>query len=180
MNKAEIAAQCQWDYYDMGHLRLHVPLFGVELPFTLFPVDGAGPELTDKMAATIADVLALDPAQLDRVKAMMWEEANFAFQVADYGVESRPGETSLEAHLREFGIAGPEDAFARSVLEEVQIHDQFDSRFAELKLVTGAHNLVAVVVKDGRIIDWGDDGLYLGEFEEDEQILSKRRKAVLG
>jgi len=136
--------------------------------------------VTEKMAATIADVLALRPEHLGRVKDMLWEAANFAFQVADYGVDPEEGETSLDAHLREFGITNAEEAFAKSCIKAIHVTDGFSSRFAEVKVATGAENLISIIVKDGRIIDWDEDGTYLGWFDEDEQAAAKKRARVIG
>ncbi|SMQ74445.1 hypothetical protein SAMN06295905_2299 [Devosia lucknowensis] len=176
----DIAAKTHWDGYDMGHLTLHVDLFDAELPFTLFPADRAGPVVTEKMEATVRDVLALPRSHIERIASMLWDEANFAFQVADYGVEAEAGETPLEAHLRDFGIAGPDDALRKSVVRGVQVMDEFESRFAQIKIESAANNLIAIIVRNGRIIDWDDDGTYLGWFEEDEQTAAKRRAKILG
>lgn len=178
MDITDISERTEWDS-GMGHLTLRVAMFGMDLPFVLFPAWFTEPRVTEKMVATVNDVLALTPADIVRVKEMLWDEANFAFQVADYGVEPEGEETQLEAHLREFGIANPDDAYAKSVVREVHIIDQFEARFAELKIDTGSENLVSIIVKDGRIIDWDDDGTHLGAFEEDETIAATRRAKAL-
>lgn len=179
MDVVEIADLTEWDANDLGNLNLAVPLFAESLPFVLFPAPGARPVVTEKMAATINDVLALPPNELQRVKEMLWDEANFAFQVADYGVEPEGDETPLEAHLREFAITTPDDAYEKSTVREVHIFDEFAGRFAEIKVYTGAENSISVIVKNGRIIDWDNDGTYLGWFDEDEQSAAKKRRDVL-
>lgn len=178
MDMAEIASRTEWES-GMGNLTLHVDLFGMDLPFVLFSDWGSEPVVNEKMAATVDDVLRLAPAELQRVKDMLWDEANFAFQVADYGVEVLDEETQLEAHLREFGISGPDDAYAKSTVRGVHVREGFEARFAELKINTGAENLIGIIVKDGRIIDWDDDGTHLGWFDEDEQTAAKKRAKVL-
>ncbi|WP_420138366.1 hypothetical protein [Sphingomonas sp.] len=180
MLAGDIEDMVQWDANDLGEVTLHVPLFAEALPFVLFPADGAQPDVTEKMAATIGDILALSPEHLRQVKDMLWDEANFAFQVADYGVEPEEGETSLEAHLREFGITNPEEAYAKSRIKAIHVADGFSGRFAEVKVATGAENLISVIVRNGRIIDWDNDGTYLGWFDEDEQAAAKKRARVIG
>jgi len=180
MNKSEITDQIEWDANDLGNLSLFVPLFGMEVPFVLFTQYGTTPELTDKMMATINDVLALEPGNLSRVKELLWEECNFSFQVADYGVEMEPGETSLQAHFREFGISNPDNAYEKSSIKEIHISDEFEERYAQIKVDTGANNYISIIVKNGRIIDFDDDGTHLGWFDRDEQHAHKKRQKVIG
>ena len=180
MGLDEIAGQTKWDETELGHLALFVPMLGAHLPFVLFLAPGAEAKVTDKMAAIINETLDLGAADLQRVKELLWEEANFAFWVADYGVEAQPGETALQAHLREFGIRNAEDAFEKSSVREVHIIDEFNGRYAELKVNTGSENYISIIVKDGRIIDFDDDGTHLGWFDEDERYAHKKRQVVLG
>jgi hypothetical protein len=180
MRAGHIEDTIVWDSNGLGEFTPHVPLFADNIPVVLFPAAGAEPVLTEKMAATITDVLNLGPEHLPGVKDMLWDEANFSFQVADYGVEPEDGETSLEAHLREFGITDPEAAYAKSRINAIHINDEFAARFAEVKIATGAETLISIIIKDGRIIDWDDDGTYLRWFEEDEQAAEKKRAKVLG
>ena len=179
MNVSEIADRLTWDANGLGELCLHVPLFGEEVPFLLFPKEGAGPIVTERMAAIVSDVIALKPERLQQVKDLLWDEANFAFQVADYGVEAEDCETPLAAHLREFGIASPDDAYRKSSLREIHVVDDFDGRFAELKFDTGAENRIGIIVRNGAIIDWDEDGTYLGWFDEDEQAAARKRARIL-
>lgn len=180
MKPTDIESRVGWDAYGQGSIVLAVGLFGAELTFTLNPADGAALTVTPKMAQTIADVLALTPAHLPVIKQMLWDEANFAFSTVDYGVQPMRGETHLEAHSRAFGIANPDDAFAKSAVLGVQIVDEFSARFAELKIDTGTDNLISIIIKDGRIIDWDHDGTYLGWFENDESSAAKRRAGTRG
>lgn len=180
MNKSEITNQIEWDENDLGNLTLFVPLFGTEVPFVLFTQYGTKPELTDKMTATINDVLALEPGNISKVKELLWEECNFSFQVADYGVDLEAGETSLQAHLREFGISNPDDAYEKSRIQEVDISDEFDGRYAQIKVNTGSGNYISIIVKNGQIIDFDDDGTHLSWFDKDEQHAHKKRQKVLG
>ena len=179
MTPGEVAGQTRWDDTGLGHLALFVPLFGERLAFVLFPAPDAEAEVTGTMAATVGDVLQLGGADVQHLKDFLWEEANFAFQVADYGVEAQPGETGLQAHLRDFGILNADDALAKSRVREVHVTDGFSSCYAELKVNTGSDNYVSIVVKDGRIVDFDDDGTHLGWFDEDERHAHKKRQDVL-
>lgn len=179
MDVAQIANSTEWDANELGTLNLAVPLFEENLEFVLFPAPETEPVVTEKMAATINEVLAMPSTELQRVKQMLWDEANFAFQVADYGVEPEGDETPLQAHLREFGIMNPENAYAKSTVRQVNIFEEFVGRFATIQIDTGAENKISVIVRDGKIIDWDEDGTYLGWFDEDEQSAEKKRRKAL-
>ena len=180
MNAEQIAALTRWDDYDMGHLDLTVPIFGKPLPFVLFPADAGPAGVTDQMVATIADMLALTPAQLPVIETMLWDEVQFTFAITDYGVEEQPGETTLQANLRDFAVSSPADALARAFVQKIHISVDFDSRFATILVDTVTDNLINIIVKNGRIIDWGYDGAHLGWFEKDEQKCAKDRARTRG
>ncbi|MDJ1471152.1 hypothetical protein [Xanthocytophaga flava] len=183
MNKEEILQQITWDSYGIGKITLLVPLFGQSLPFVFFAENADSPTITDKMVACVDDVLALRPAAIQRVKELLWEECLFAFQVADYGVDILEGETTLQAHLREFEVANAEDAYQKSEVEEIHIsseNDSFEGRYAEIKISTASYNYISMIVKNGQIIDFDDDGTYIGWFEQDEQNAHKKRSKTLG
>ncbi|MDJ1482709.1 hypothetical protein QNI16_19570 [Cytophagaceae bacterium YF14B1] len=183
MNKEEILQQITWDSYGIGKITLFVPLFGQSLPFVFFVENADSPTLTDKMVACVEDILALKPEDILRVKELLWEECLFAFQVADYGVDILDGETVLQAHLREFEVANAEDAYQKSEVEEIHIsheNEVFKGQYAEIKINTASDNYISVIVKNGQIIDFDDDGTYLGWFDQDEQDAHKKRKKTLG
>lgn len=179
MTKSELVGRVRWDDLNLGHLTLFVPLLSRELPFVLFGGEENGSEVTDKMTATIHDVLALPPEDLAKVKELLWEECHFAFQVTDYGVEREEGESSLAAHLREFGISGPDAAFDQSEFREIHIRGGFAGRYAAIKVTTGSESSVSIIVKNGRIVDFDDDGTHLGWFDADEQRAQHKRKKLL-
>lgn len=180
VTRAELSSRVRWSDIGLGELSLFVPLFGEELPFVLFPGPGAAPEVTDRMAAIVSDLLALPPGELARVKELLWEECNFAFQVTDYGVTPEPGETPQQAALREFGLSDPDEALRQSDVKEIHVVDEFIGRYAEIKVSTGSESYISLIVKDGRIIDFDDNGAYLGEFDEVEQCAHEKRRRLLG
>jgi hypothetical protein len=179
MTKAELAAITAWDDNGLGNLSLFIPLFNEPLKVVLFPADRAPAEVTDKMTAIINELLQIKQDQLGRVKDLLWEECLFAFHVADYGVEPMEGESHVDAHLREFEIGNAEDAFAKSNIKEIHVSDEFTNRYAEIKTETGSDNYISLIVKNGRIIDFGDDGVFLGWFEEDDLYLHKKRQQLM-
>ncbi|UZW62945.1 hypothetical protein [Lysobacter enzymogenes] len=181
MQLQELAALAEWDDGDgLGRFERFVPMLGERVGFVLFPARGAAMAATEAMAHTVREVLALGPADLAAIQALLWEECDFSFRVADYGVDARPGESPLDAHLREFAVTGPADALARARLGEIHIDDGHSARFARLQYHTVAENLISVIVKDGRIVDYDDDGTHLPWFERDERYAHRRRRKVLG
>lgn len=179
MTKAELTAQTVWDDDALGSLSLFIPLFNKSMKVVLFPELDQAPEVTDKMTAIVNDLLQLKPEQLDRVKELLWEECEFAFTVADYGVELLEGESVVEANFRDFEIRNADDAFAKSSVTGVQVFDRFKGRYAKINIETCSNNDISLILKNGRLIDFGDNGAHLGWFDEDEQYLHKKRQQIL-
>lgn len=179
MTRAELATNIVWDENGLGNLSLFIPLFNESLNIVLFPDYYKPREVTEKMADIVNDVLQIQPDQLGRVKELLWEECLFAFHVADYGVEQQEGETHVEAHLREFGISNAADALSKGTIKEIHIADEFKNRYAEIKVDTCSDNYISLIVKNGQIIDFGDDGVHLGWFEEDDLYLHKKRQKLM-
>ena len=179
MTRAELATNTVWDENGLGNLSLFMPLFNESLNIVLFADYDAPREVTDKMTAIVNDLLQIKPEQLGRVKELLWEECLFSFHVADYGVEQLEGESHVDAHLREFGISNAEDAFSKGTIKEIHISDEFKNRYAEIKVDTCSDNYISLIVKNGQIIDFGDDGVHLGWFEEDDLYLHKKRQKLM-
>lgn len=181
MTKEEVLKEITWDEYDMGNCELFVPLFNKKIPFVFFP-EHTPKSITEKMMACLNDVLVLETSNLDIIKDLLYEECLFSFQVADYGCEPKENETHLEAHLREFGISNKEDAFTKSHILEIHIaedNDQFKGRYSEIHMDSATDNLINIIIKNGKIIDYDDDGTYLDSFDKDEQYAKNNRKRIL-
>jgi hypothetical protein len=182
MTKEEILDKTTWDNYGMGNCSIFVNLFDKEVPFVFFQDHESSPSITDKMVKSVNDILALNKSELNTIQEMLWDECNFAFTVADYGFEPKGNETHLEAHLNGFGILSKEVAYSKSEIKEVHIaqeNDELSGRYAEIKIDSASDNLISVIVKNGKIIDFDDDGTYLGWFDQDEQHAKKAREKTL-
>lgn len=182
MTKEEIHNKTTWDDYEMGNCPIFVNLFDREIPFLFFQDHKPKPSITDKMVEIVNEVLELNQSERSILKEMLWEECNFAFTVADYGFEPKGDETHLEAHLTGFGIFSKEDAYLKSEIKEIHIaqeNDELCGRYAEIKINSASENLISVIVKNGKIIDFDDDGTYLGWFEKDEKHAKKAREKIL-
>jgi hypothetical protein len=182
MNNQDIYKNIKWDEYGIGYVSILVPLFEKEIEFELFSEDDKNPSITSKMLETIEDVVKLPPDCVEKVKELLWEECNFSFTVADYGCEPKDGETCKDAHFREFELYDAQDSFTKSKIKRVQIHyesDTLEGRFAEIKIETATANLISIIVKNGKIIDYDNDGTYLGWFDANEQKAHNDRMKVL-
>ncbi len=182
MDKQTLHNKITWDEYGVGSIHIMVPLFGKELEFKLYTQEGEKPEISDKMYTTVNDVLGLSPALIETIKDLLWEEANFSFTVGDYGCVPENNETSKEAHFREFGLKTKQDCFDKCRVLKVQIDyesDEYMGRYAEIKIDTATDNLISIIVKNGKIIDYDDDGTYLGWFESDEQYAHNKRSKII-
>lgn len=183
MTKQELERKINWDEYGIGSINIDFPLFNKEVVFELFSNDDdENPSVTDKMFLTLKDVLNLPSSSIEQIKNLLWEECNFSFTVSDYGCEAKDGETLKEAHFREFEINDKQDAFVKSKLKGVQINfesDKLKGRYAEISIDSATDNLISIIVKNGRIIDYDDDGTCLDWFDDDEQYAHNCRVRVL-
>lgn len=183
MNLEEIETNIKWDEYDVGRINIHLPIFGHAVEFEIFSGELQARKISPKMFCTIQDVLNLNVESIGRIKELLWEECNFAFTVADYGCQPKDGESSKDAHFREFEISDAQDTLTKSQVTSVQIHcdsDELDGRYAEIQIDTVTDNLISIIVKNGKVIDFDDDGTYLGSFDADEQKAHKDRMKVCG
>jgi hypothetical protein len=179
MNKH--AKLVKWDEYNIGHLTLPVPLLSRDVPFELM-VTKTPPVVSPKMWRAVEQVLALPQTDIAKVADLLWEEANFAFTVVDFGVQAREGETALQAHLRAFGVVNPQDALKKATVKAVQIlqeNDEFDGLYAEIQINTVTDSMISIIIKDGVIVDFDDDGCWLGDYDDNPNEARDARKAVL-
>ncbi|PID35819.1 MAG: hypothetical protein CR993_08085 [Rhodobacterales bacterium] len=111
---------------------------------------------------------------------MAWEECCFAFTVSDFGIPPQDGETDLQANLRHFGVPDAESAFKKLKFKEIHFEEnEYSSRFAILLVETVTGDMINVIVKNGEIIDFSEDGAYLSWFEEDAKYAHKQRQTTL-
>jgi hypothetical protein len=181
MTKQEFEKRIKWEY-EIGCVLIKVPLFDKDIMLELFSGDSKEPVISNKMFETANDVLNLPLESIDKIKDLLWEECNFSFAVTDYGFEPTEGETSMEASFREFELYNKGDTYEKCEIRTVQIHfenDELQARYAEIKIETATGNLISIIVKNGKVIDYDDDGTYLKWFETDEQHAHNKRKKVL-
>ena len=182
MTKEAILKSTTWDDYGMGTCPIFIDLFGEVIPFIFLQSCEPKPNISDKMVESVNEILSLTKSDRETIKDMLWEECLFSFQVADYGFEPEEGETHLDAHLREFEISNKEDAYSKSVVQEIQISQENDGltgRYLEIIIDSASDNLINIIVKNGKIIDFDYNGCNLKTFETDEQHAKKNRQKTL-
>lgn len=170
-----------WDEYDIGYATVHVPLFGQDIMFEFIPSHSPS-VITPRMWLAAEQVLALPRGDIEKVAALLWEEAHFSFTVADYGVEALAGESHLEAHLRDFGLSGPSDALAKATVRAVQINhknDACEGVYALIQISAATDNYISVIVKDGEIVDYDDDGCWVAGFDANPRAAHDARAKVM-
>lgn len=169
-----------WDDYDVGRADVTIPAFGWSIPVLMFPEEGR--QVTAAMEARLADVLALTTEDRDRLQSLLWDYMGFLFTVADFGVEQRAGESSVEAHRRFFEIETPAATLARTVARGIHIFEEDDTlthRLAAIKVEDPGGEILMVIVRDGRIYDVVEDGAVLSSYDVDPVAPSEQRKALL-
>lgn len=179
MTKEEIVSKIVWDSYDVGKIPLFVPVFGMEINFQLFTQNKS---ISDKMFTTLQEVCNLPESSVEQIKDLLWEEADFSFTVSDYGCEPLHNETLKQAHFREFGLTDKEVTYHKCTVDCIQISDEtenYSDRFAEIKIDTATDNFISIIVKNGNIIDYDDDGTHLGWFVETENYAHLKRQKLL-
>jgi hypothetical protein len=106
----------------------------------------------------------------------------FLFTVVEFGVEQRPGETSVEAHRRDFEVETPATTLARTVPRGIHVFEEDDDlthRLAAIKVEDPGSEVLMVIVRDGRIYDVVEDGALLSSYDVDPVVPSDQRKALL-
>ena len=182
VTKDELTNLVSWNDIGVGTCYLYMKLFEREVLFTFFSSDILCPEISENMFETVMDAISIENDSLSLVKDLLWEECIFAFQVADYGCVPEEGETHLQAHLREFELADKEDAYRGSELMGVRIHQVYDDlvgRYAEIDINSASNNLISVIIKNGEIIDFDDNGTYVAQFEDESTFARVKRSQVL-
>jgi hypothetical protein len=178
MNKQELESKIEWNEYGIGQINLFAPVFNQEIKFEIFP-EYDSETISEKMFLAVNDILVLLVMATETINSLLWEEFHFSFRVSDYGFEPNEGETDLEAHYREMEVIENEDLLAKSTIKCIQINfdnDKFEGRYAEIIIDTPSDNLISIVVKNGEIIDFGSNGLYIGWFEKDDKYLQNKRQ----
>lgn len=182
INKKEFEKRIKWDEYGIGYIPIYLQFFNQDILFEIFSNYDKKPSISDKMYSTIKDIINLPVGVIGTIKNLLWEECNFSFSVTDYGCEPKDGETVIEAHFREFGLTNSQDAFEKSNIQAVQIHhksDKLNARYVEIKIDTATDNLISIIVKNGEIIDYDDNGTCLDWFEIDNQKAHHNRMKIL-
>lgn len=169
MTHADILHRCQWDHLDFATLTVDFALLGQPVTVCFMPEFDSGRVITDTMVAVLNDFLALTPADLPRVRQLLWEDCQEDFDNIDYGFTPGEGETYQEVNRREFGIHNAEDAYGKSRLQQLSIREEepgLRHRYGSLDFdAEWAGHGCCVIMQDGRLIATYSDGWHARQFE---------------
>lgn len=168
MTREEIIEICNWDDWNFATITVYSPLFGKEVEVRFMPDFDSGRTITDKMAASLNDFLALTEKELETVKQHLWEDCKQAFEEISYGVELLEGETETEANHRDFEIFNPEDAYRKSFFKRISIPEEpkLTNHYAVIDFSPEweSHGC-SIIVKNGVIIARYSNDWYLSKYE---------------
>ncbi len=176
MTKDEILEACTWKPGEewLGTFPLPVPLFGREVELQLLVEDDR--QISDRTAAIVNEIQKLNGADLNAIKDYLWESCQSCCEDISYGVDIREGQSETEANHEAFQVFNREDAYNKSNLLYVMIHEgdqSYPSNYARLHFDNEWEgHMCVMVVKDGKVVGYGEDGLFIGQFEtaSDEQL----------
>jgi len=167
MTLADLPARARWED-KLATFAVDVPLFGRPIEFQVAAARAG--ELSDRTIETVRQVQALGESDLARVLEVVWENCLLNVESSSYGFEVREGRTETEASLEAFGVHDAASAWARTRLRYCWIAEDdqvtFAANYATL-LVSNeweTHGL-DIVVRDGRVVGGGENGVWLGRFE---------------
>lgn len=169
MTLAELLAIARWAD---GHatFTLDVPLFGGGIKFEVLADHDRA--LTERTAETVRQVQALDASDMARIVEVVWDNYVLNMETTGYGLEVREGQTETEANLDDFGIHDAATAYARTTLKYCLIiedkQSEYTANYATLFMDNEweTHG-VDIVIRNGRVVGGGENGLWIGQFEPD-------------
>ena len=165
-----LLARATWKDENQLEFTLPVPVFGGDMKCFVWTREPG--RVSDRTVHTFAQLQVLDAGQLERIKAVVWDNCVLCCETTGYGVDVAEGESEAQANHREFGALDAEGAWARTRLEELQVfeddQDEYAANYARIALDNEweSHG-VRVVVRDGVVVGGGEDGLFIGRFEPD-------------
>lgn len=167
MTITQLLALAHWEDGN-ATFSIDVPLFGGPIEFIVFAEhDGV---LAERTVETVRQVQALGPSDLERLLEVVWENCLLNCEVSSYGFDVKPSQTETEANLEAFGVHDAASAWARTRLKYCRIGEDDQEAFAANYAVLFMDNEwethgLDVVVRDGRIVGGGENGVWLGRFE---------------
>ncbi|ABC28317.1 hypothetical protein HCH_01457 [Hahella chejuensis KCTC 2396] len=170
MNRSEILNSISWKEEEewFGTAQVVVPVLGGKIEIQ-FLVENER-DISDRSVRIVNELLQLDESHLIKIKHFLWEDCKLYCEATGYGFDVSEGKNETEVNHREFGVFNETDAYRTSNLLYVMIceeDEKFEGNYARLTFDNEWNgNLCVVVMKGGDIVGYGDDGLYIGEFED--------------
>ncbi|GAB3838829.1 DUF6985 domain-containing protein [Hymenobacter jeollabukensis] len=173
MTQAEILKHCQWDDLDFATLAVDSALLGQSVTVRFMPAFDSGRVITEQMVAVLNDFLALTPAELPRVKQLLWDDCQSDFDNIDYGVQPGEGEIYQQVNRREFGIYNAEDAYAKSNLQHLSIPEEelgLRHRYGAIDFEPEwAGHGCSIIMQDGRLIAAYSNDWHFSQYESAQE-----------
>jgi len=165
----EVIGRCTWSEGGrIATVQVYSPMFERVVTVTLF-AEERGPlgEINETMKEALADFLALDASHVPRLAELLFADCKDKFESVSFGFDLLEGETDTEANHREFGVFTPADALAKSELKYVHVEgEKFPNRYFSIVFEAPWGDLEHIVVRNGRLLTFYEDGVYFGQFEE--------------
>lgn len=91
-------------------------------------------------------------------------------------------ESSLQAHLRIFELSDQDAAYQHSTIKAIHIsaiEEPLEGRYAMIQMDSSSGNYISIIIKNGNVIDFDDDGTCLSSFEQVDNYAQQMRQATL-
>lgn len=165
--KQNILNSITWKENWLGIFEAYAPLF--ERVVRIEVLTQTDRTVSDRTLTILNDFTQLGPSAVDPIKRFLWESGNQCFECVDYGVRAEPGQTHTDANRSAFGVFSPDDAFQKSRFTHLLIEEenqQYPNNYGHLYFDNEWEgHFFVVVMKNGRLVGYGEDGLHIGQFE---------------
>lgn len=168
MLRPQLLAQITWRSGQEAQLDCFSPLFGKNVEIRI-ATDIAN-AISDRTIQIINDFLALPPTEMETIKGFLWEDCELCCE--EIACDEIPeGMTETEANHHYYGVFGPEDAYRKSNFRYLYVseyREEYTGNYGCLPFDNEWNShLTTIVMRNGKIVGYGDSGIYLGQFEPD-------------
>jgi hypothetical protein len=167
MTKDEIHRAVVWrDTYE-ARAQIFSPAFDQTVEVSIYTA--AAETISDRSIHIINDFIALTDQHLNAVKSFLWQDCQSCCNSLSWGVLVPAGKTEAEANHEDLGVLNADDAYVKASLKLKIYEDaqkEYEANYGHLTFDTHWNShFVAVIMKNGNIVGFGNSGLWLGAFE---------------
>ncbi|MDO7877528.1 hypothetical protein Q5H93_22505 [Hymenobacter sp. ASUV-10] len=173
MTRDEILINSIWTN---AKLLAYSEFFGKEVRLDLltsdYNLENTHEIVSAKFTQAVNDFLALPTQYKPLMQRLLYQHCLQCCESTSYGgVKVRAGETEAAANLRTFGVKDEASAFAKAALSHVTIeeNESLKNRFVRILFYPEweTEHGCELILKNGELLDYfGEDGTYLGQFED--------------